>query len=88
MDDDIVKIIKDTLEIIKILNEQKKDYINSLLKVCIALIISFTVIICCVYALYFTMWGGDNVWEWLQKIICAKGEKSEKNKKDKKGGDK
>ena len=40
MDDDIVKIIKDTLEIIKILNEQKKDYINSLLKVCIALIIS------------------------------------------------
>ena len=55
MDDDIVKIIKDTLEIIKILNEQKKDYINSLLKVCIALIISFTVIICCFYALYFTM---------------------------------
>ena len=29
MDDDIVKIIKDTLEIIKILNEQKKDYIHS-----------------------------------------------------------
>ena len=55
MDDDIVKIIKDTLEIIKILNEQKKDYINSLLKVCIALIISFTAIICCFYALYFTM---------------------------------
>ena len=55
MDDDIVKILKDTLEIIKILNEQKKDYINSLLKVCIALIISFTVIICCFYALYFTM---------------------------------
>ena len=55
MDDDIVKILKDTLEIIKILNEQKKDYINSLLKVCIALIISFTVIICCFYGLYFTM---------------------------------
>ena len=55
MDDDIVKILKDTLEIIKILNEQKKDYINSLLKVCIALIISFTVIMCCFYALYFTM---------------------------------
>ena len=55
MDDDIVKIIKDTLEIIKILNEQKKDYINLLLKVCIVLIISFTVIICCCYALYFTM---------------------------------
>ena len=55
MDDDIVKIIKDTLEIIKILNEQKKDYIHSLLKVCICLIISVTVIICCFYALYFTM---------------------------------
>ena len=55
MDDDIVKIIKDTLLIIKILNEQKKDYINSLLKVCITLIISFTVIICCFYALYFTL---------------------------------
>ena len=38
MDDDIVKILKDTIEIIKILNEQKKDYINSLLKVCICLI--------------------------------------------------
>ena len=55
MDDDAVKIIKDTLEIIKILNEQKKDYIHSLLKVCICLIISFTVIICCFYTLYFTM---------------------------------
>ena len=87
MDDDIVKILKDTLEIIKILNEQKKDYINSLLKVCIALIISFTVIICCFYALYFTMWGGDNVWEWLQKILFPKGKKK-KNKKDKKGDDK
>ena len=86
MDDDVVKIIKDTLEIIKILNEQKKDYINSLLKVCIALIISFTVIICCFYALYFTMWGGDNVWEWLQKILFPKGKKNKKDKKDKKGG--
>ena len=55
MGDDVIKILKDTLEIIKILNEQKKDYINSLLKVCISLIISFTVIICCFYALYFTM---------------------------------
>ena len=87
MDDDIVKILKDTLEIIKILNEQKKDYINSLLKVCIALIISFTVIICCFYALYFTIWGCDNVWEWLQKILFPKGKKK-KNKKGKKGSDK
>ena len=55
MDDDVVKILKDTIEIIKTLNEQKKDYINSLLKVCIAIIISFTVIICCFYGLYFTL---------------------------------
>ena len=55
MDDDSVKILKDTLEIITILNEQNKYYIYSLLKVCICLIISFTVIICCFYALYFTM---------------------------------
>ena len=87
MDDDVVKIIKDTLEIIKILNEQKKDYIHSLLKVCICLIISFTVIICFFYALYFTMWGGDNVWEWLQKILFPKGKKT-KNKNSKKGGSK
>ena len=85
MDDDIVKIIKDTIEIIKILNEQKKDYINSLLKVCIALIISFTVIICSFYALYFTMQEVKNMWQWLQKILFPKGKK---NKKDKKGGDK
>ena len=31
------------------------------------------------------MWGGDNVWEWLQKILFPKGKK---NKKDKKKGDK
>ena len=28
--------------------------------------------------------GGDNVWEWLQKILFPKGKKT-KNKKDKKG---
>ena len=84
MDDDIVKILKDTLEIIKILNEQKKDYIHSLLKVCISLIISFTVIICCFYALYFTMWGSEIMWEWLQKILFPKGKKT-KNKNSKKG---
>ena len=39
MDDDIVKILKDTLEIIRILNEQKRGYVNALLKVCIALIV-------------------------------------------------
>ena len=87
MDDDIVKILKDTIEIIKILNEQKKDYIHSLLKVCISLIISFTVIICCFYVLYFTMQEVKNMWQWLQKILFPKGKKT-KNKKDKKGGSK
>ena len=72
MDDDIIKIIKDTLEIIKILNEQKKDYIHSLLKVCIALIISFTVIICCFYALYFTMWGGKKYVAMVTKNSFSK----------------
>ena len=55
MDNDFIKILKDTLEIINILNKQKKDYINSIVNVCIALIISFTVIVCCFYILYFTM---------------------------------
>ena len=81
----MVKIIIDTLEIIKILNDKMNDYINSLLKVCIALIISFTVIICCFYALYFTMQEVKNMWQWLQKILFPKGKK---NKKDKKGGEK
>ena len=81
MDDDIVKILKDTIEIIKILNEQKKCYINSLLKVCICLIISFTVIICCFYALYFTMQEVKNMWEWLQKILFPKGKKKRNKKK-------
>lgn len=55
MDNDFIKILKDTLEIINILNNQKKDYIKSIVNVCIALIISFTVIVCCFYILYFTM---------------------------------
>ena len=55
MSDDDTKILKDMIEIIKTLNNQKKDYIKSLFKVCIYLIISFTIIICCFYLLYFTM---------------------------------
>ena len=31
--------------------------------------------------------GGDNMWEWLQKILFPKGKKK-KNKKGKKGDDK
>lgn len=55
MDNDFVKILKDMLEIINILNNQKKDYIKSIVNICIALIISFTIIVCCFYILYFTM---------------------------------
>ena len=78
MDDDIVKIIKDTLEIIKILNEKKKDYIHSLLKVCICLIISFTVIICCFYALYFNM---SEVKKNIKKVKKNSFSKRKKKKK-------
>ena len=83
--DNLLETLKITIELVRKLNNEKRDYIKSIVKICISLIISFTVIICCFYALYFTMWGGDNVWEWLQKILFPKGKK---NKKDKKGGDK
>ena len=85
-DDDLLYTLKITLELVKKLNQEKKDYIRSMVNICIALIISFTIIICCFYALYFTIWGGDNVWEWLQKILFPKGKKNKKDKKDKKGG--
>ena len=55
MKDDDIKIVKDMINIINVLNNQKKDYIKSLFKICIALIISFTIIICCFYLLYFTI---------------------------------
>ena len=55
MDEEYVKILKDTLKIINALNNQKKDYVKTLMKICIALIFSFTIIICCFYLLYFTM---------------------------------
>ena len=32
--------------------------------------------------------GGDNVWEWLQKILFPKGKKNKKDKKGKKGSGK
>ena len=40
------------------------------------------------FILYFI--GGENMWEWLQKILFPKGKKYNKkyNKKDKKKGDK
>ena len=53
--DDLLETLKITIELVKKLNNEKRDYIKSIVKICIALIISFTIIICCFYALYFTM---------------------------------
>ena len=58
-DNEMKEIIKETLKLIKEDNYRKKDFIKSIVNICIALIISFTVIICCFYILYFTMWGGE-----------------------------
>ena len=82
---DLLETLKITIELVRKLNNEKRDYIKSIVKICIALIISFTIIICCFYALYFTMKEVKKMWEWLQKILFPKGKK---NKKDKKGGDK
>ena len=81
-ENDLLETLKITIDLFKKLNNEKRDYIKSIVKICIALIISFTIIICCFYALYFTMWGGDNVWEWLQKILFPKGKKNKKDKKE------
>ena len=53
--DDLLETLKITIELIRKLNNEKRDYIKSIVKICISLIISFTFIICCFYALYFTM---------------------------------
>ena len=53
--DNLLETLKITIELVKKLNNEKRDYIKSIVKICIALIISFTIIICCFYALYFTM---------------------------------
>ena len=82
MSDDDTKILKDMIEIIKTLNNQKKDYIRSLFKVCIYLIVSFTIIICCFYLLYFTMQEVKNMWAWLQKHLFPLGKKHKKDKKE------
>lgn len=54
-DEELINIIKNTLEIVCKLNNEKKDYIKYIIHICIALIVSFTIIICCFYLLYFTM---------------------------------
>ena len=82
---DLLETLKITIELVTKLNNEKREYIKSIVKICIALIISFTIIICCFYVLYFTMQEVKNVWEWLQKILFPKGKK---NKKDKKGSGK
>ena len=81
-ENDLLETLKITIELVKKLNNEKRDYIKSIVKICITLIISFTIIICWVYALYCTMWGGNNVWEWLQKILFPKGKKNKKDKKE------
>ena len=53
--DDLLETLKITMDLIRKLNNEKRDYIKSIVKICIALIISFTFIKCCFYALYFTM---------------------------------
>ena len=53
--DDLLETLKIAIELVKKLNNEKRDYIKSIVKICIALIISFTIIICCFYALYFTI---------------------------------
>ena len=54
-ENDLLETLKITIELVRKLNNEKRDYIKSIVKICIALIISFTIIICCFYALYFTM---------------------------------
>ena len=82
MNDDEIKIVKDMIKIINILNNQKKDYIKSLFKICIALIISFTIIICCFYLLYFTIQEVKSMWKWLQEHLFPLGRKHKKDKKE------
>ena len=53
--DKLLETLKITLELVIKLNNEKRDFIKSIVKICVALIISFTIIICCFYALYFTM---------------------------------
>ena len=54
-DNELIETLKETLELIAKLNYEKRDYIKSIVNICIALIISFTIIICFFYFLYFTM---------------------------------
>ena len=54
-ENDLLETLKITIELVRKLNNEKRDYIKNIVKICIALIISFTIIICCFYILYFTM---------------------------------
>ena len=53
-DNELIETLKETLELIAKLNYEKRDYIKSIVHICIALIISFTIIICFFYFLYFS----------------------------------
>ena len=54
-DEELFNMLKNTLEIVCKLNNEKKDYMKDMIHICITLIVSFTIIICCFYLLYFTM---------------------------------
>ena len=53
-DEELIETLKETLELISKLNYEKRDYIKSIVYICISLIISFTIIICFFYFLYFS----------------------------------
>ena len=53
--EELIEILKNTIDLVCKLNNEKKNYIKSIVNICISLIISFTIIICCFYLLYFTM---------------------------------
>ena len=55
MYDEELKLIKEMMTVISQLNYDKKDYVKSLIHICITIILSFTIIICCFYTLYFTI---------------------------------
>ena len=53
--EELIEILKNTIDLVCKLNNEKKNYIRSIVNICISLIVSFTIIICCFYLLYFTM---------------------------------
>ena len=71
-ENDLLETLKITIELVKKLNNEKREYIKSIVKICIALIISFTIIICCFYAFYFTMGGMEKYVAMVTKNSFSK----------------